>query len=81
MTEYALLLAGIAVAAVAGYNSLGTSSNGAVNSASALLASGNSSAPVSGGGAGAGSGGSDPGNGSSGGSGDGHHDHHDGDGH
>jgi len=48
MTEYALLLAGIAVAAFAGYNSLGSSTNSAVNSASSLLPPVAARAPVQG---------------------------------
>ncbi len=69
MTEYALLLAGIAVAAVAGYNSLGAGTNGAVNAARQHLAS-SSGSPSSGAGSG-GSGGGDTGSGSGH-----HHGHH-----
>jgi Flp pilus assembly pilin Flp len=58
MTEYALLLAGIAVAAVAGYNSLGAGTNGAVNAASQLLASSSGSTSSGSGSGGSGSGGS-----------------------
>jgi Flp pilus assembly pilin Flp len=81
MTEYALLLAGIALAAVAGYNSLGTATNSAVSSASQLLAgSGSTSAGAGSGGTAAsgGSGSSDPGSGGSSGSGGSghHHGHH-----
>jgi Flp pilus assembly pilin Flp len=69
--EYALLLAGVAAAAMAGYSSLGASTNAAVNSASALLAS-SDTATASGSGSGSGSAGS--GSGGSG-SGGGHHHH------
>jgi Flp pilus assembly pilin Flp len=69
MTEYALLLGGIALAAVAGYNSLGAATNSAVNSASQLLASSSGSTS-----SGAGSGGS--GSGDTGGGSGHHHGHH-----
>jgi Flp pilus assembly pilin Flp len=68
MTEYALLLGGIALAAVAGYNSLGAATNSAVNAASQLLASSGSTS------SGAGSGGS--GSGDTGGGSGHHHGHH-----
>ena len=75
MTEYALLLAGIAVIAFAGYSSLGASTNGAIGSASQLLSASNSGVTGAGAGSGgAGSGGN--GGGSSGHHHDGHHHHH-----
>ncbi len=74
MTEYALLLAGVAAIAMAGYNSLGASTNTAMTSASQLLAVGDGAGAGAGGGSsgGAGSGGS----GSAGGGGGGHHRRH-----
>jgi len=66
MTEYALLLAGIAIAALAGYRTFGTDTNTAVGSTTALLSGSSTTTPGSGGGSG-------------GGGGDG--DHHDHDGH
>ena len=86
MTEYALLLAGVAVAALAGYNSLGASTNASVNSASALLASDSGGTTLGGSGSGTGTGGgsgsTDPGSDGGSGSSGGHHHHHgDGSGH
>jgi Flp pilus assembly pilin Flp len=84
MTEYALLLAGIAVAAFAGYSSLGVSANSAMNSASSLLASTTSTGAGTGTGTGGGGTGSDGGGGGdtgSGGDGGGGHHHHGGSGH
>jgi hypothetical protein len=73
MTEYALVLAGVAAIAMAGYNGLGTSTNGAVIAASQLLGV---SSGAGDGGAGAGGGTGTGSGGSGGGGGD-----HDGDGH
>lgn len=75
MVEYALLLGGIAVAALAGYNGLGNSTNSALSSASALIAGNSSNTSGTGNGTG---GGTSSGGGDGGGQ---HHDHHDGDGH
>ena len=79
MTEYALLLAGVAFVALAGYKGLGNSANGAVNSVSQLIAS---NTVTAGAGAGVGSGGGDGGGSGSGGRGrgrgghpGGHHHH------
>ncbi len=83
MTEYALLLAGIALAAFAGYRGLGTTANSAVNSASSLLAGNSGTGPGTGTGGGAGTGGGTVGTGGGGntgsGGGDSHHHGHDGD--
>ena len=80
MTEYALLLAGVAAIAMAGYNGLGASANTAMTSASQLLAvSGGTNAgggTAGGGGAASGGSGGADGGGSGGGSGSGHHHHH-----
>jgi len=79
MTEYALLAAGIALAAAAGYSGLGNSTNSAVGAATALIAGGSADITPSGGGAGGGSGGGSDngsGNGSGESDGDGHHHHH-----
>jgi Flp pilus assembly pilin Flp len=79
MTEYALLAAGIGLAAVAGYGGLGNSTNSAVGAASSLIAGGTAQ---TGGGTGTtgstnGGGSGDEGSGNSGsGSGDGHGHHH-----
>jgi Flp pilus assembly pilin Flp len=82
MTEYALLLAGIAVAAFAGYSSLGVSANSAMNSASSLLTSTTSTGAGTGtGGGGTGSDGGGGGDTGSGGDGGGGHHHHGGGGH
>ena len=75
MTEYALLLAGVAAIAMAGYNSLGTSGNIAMTSASALLATGDGAGAGAGAGGGSGGGAGDTG-GDGGGSGHNHRHHH-----
>jgi Flp pilus assembly pilin Flp len=78
MTEYALLAAGIGLAAVAGYGGLGNSTNTAIGAASALIAG---SPAQTGAGTGttgsSGSSGGDEGSGDGdSGSGDGHGHHH-----